>query len=186
MNQGQRAEADPAITPAILRRDPVLAERRDVLRRTLRALPEEMVAALARGLEANAGRLVAGRLFTQRGGGGCAVGVMLRELRPERFSRRRLRPWSITAWRRTISSLGGELGRNPRLRHLEWTFDRAVERVERLCPNLSPTQAASLVGSWFTAEARSELLRRRIEGPIARTSRGPVVRPEVVETSPAA
>src|SRR5919106_1317209 len=180
------APPPPPVDPADLGRDPALAERRTVLRRTLRALPEEMVAALARGLEANAGQLVAGRLFTQRGGGGCAVGVMLRELRPERFSRERLRPWSITAWRRTIASLDGELGRNPRLRHLEWTFDQAVERVERLCPNLPPTPAAGLVGSWFRAEARSELLRRRIEGSIAPSSPGPMVRPEELESSPVA
>jgi hypothetical protein len=185
MNPGRREAALSSVTATLLR-DPVLAERRDVLRRTLRGLPEEMVAALARGLEANAGHLVAGRLFTQRGGGGCAVGVMLRELRPDRFSPHRLRPWSPTAWKRTSAALGGELGRNPRLRHLEWSFDRAVGRVVQLSPSLSPTAAADLVGRWFTSEARAELLRRRIDGPISRTSRSPVVRPEVLEPSPVA
>jgi hypothetical protein len=157
-------------TAAALGTDSVLAERRDVLRRTLRALPNELLAALIRGLEANEDNLVHGRLFTTRGGGGCAVGVMLRELRPDRFSPQRLRPWSIVTWRRTSASLGGEIGRNPRLRHLEWTFDGAVNHIERLC-GISPTAAASLVGRWFRVDAQLELLRRGTDRQVVDATR---------------
>src|SRR3954453_5773346 len=106
-----------------------VAERTPTLRRTLRGLPDTMLAALVRALEKHLHELVPGRLFRDPGGGGCAVGLMLRELDPERYeSRSALGFWMRDRWRRRAHSYP-ELARNPRLRHLEWIFDRSVEEL---------------------------------------------------------
>src|SRR3954471_18222441 len=106
-----------------------VAERTPTLRRTLRGLPDTMLAALVRALENHVHELVPGRLFRDRSGGGCAVGLMLRELDPERYeSGSALRFWLRDRWRRRAHSYP-ELAGNPRLRHLEWIFDRSVEEL---------------------------------------------------------
>jgi hypothetical protein len=144
------------------RDDAALAERRQVMRRSVRGLPDEMVDALARGLERHADRLAAGRLFATAAGGGCAVGVLLRELQPEAYRQGRLHFLLRHAWRRRAASYGGELGRNPRLRHLEWSFDEAVNRTRELEPGCSTHEAARAVGDWLLAEARAEIAWRAL------------------------
>ena len=139
-------------------------QRRQVLRRTLRGLPDPMLAALRRGLEAHADELVAGRLYKSRGGGGCAVGVMLRELDPELGTRGLLRFWLRERWRRGSFSYRGPVGRNPRLKHLEWIFDS-------LAKELGPAAA----GRYVRAEAEREMQWRALAGaPSLRRDRGPV------------
>jgi hypothetical protein len=143
--------------------DELLVERSGVVRRTLRALPDEMLSALDRGLERSSDRLIVGRLFKSRSGGGCAVGVMLQELHPELRSQSRMGFVIKSAWRLGSGSFGGALARNRRLRHLEWSFDLAVERLRELYPGLSGREAAGTVGRWFRAEAQRELDLRRLE-----------------------
>ncbi len=148
--------------------DLVGSEREAVLRRTLRALPDEMLEALARGLERHADRLVGGRLYAGAAGGGCAVGVMLRELEPDAYSRR-LRFWLRHGWRRRVSWYRRRLPQQRRLRHLEWLFDRAVEEARGRLPRSDRGQAAALVGRWIRFEALAELrwrgVRRGFEAP---------------------
>ncbi len=144
-----------------IRFDDELAERLSVARRTLRALPDEMLAALARGLRRHAEDLVPGRLYGAAGGG-CAVGVMLRELDPEAYAGSGMRIALLHGWRRRTRSYGGELGRNPRLRHLEWTFDASVERLRRLRPGTPRREAARLAGGLLLREAERELALRRL------------------------
>src|SRR5919109_1147025 len=126
--------------------DHALAERQQVMRRSVRGLPDEMLDALARGLERHGDRLVAGRLFAGPARGGCAVGVMLRELTPDAYAHGRFYFLLRHGWRRRAASYGGELARNPRLRHLGWSFDKAVKRAQDLSPEQSKQQAARAVG----------------------------------------
>ena len=110
--------APPTVGRA-LAADPELADWEGVLRRTIRALPDEQLQALFTGLEKHADDLVAGRLFRGPSGGGCAVGVMLCELDPGRFAGRGPRFWLRQRWRRSAESYDGEVGTKRRLRHLE-------------------------------------------------------------------
>jgi hypothetical protein len=136
--------------------DAALEERRAVIRRTLRALPDKLLAALSRGLERSSDELVAGRLFRAPSGGGCPVGVMLRELDPEAYRGGPLVFWLRHGWRRRAAWYGDALGRNPRLRHLEWSFDEAVKRTRELQPERSRRDAASAVGEWIRVEVERE------------------------------
>ena len=137
----------------------VRAERGAVLRRTLRAFPDDSLTALVRGLDRAGDKLVAGRLF--RGGdGGCAVGVMLRELDPARYPAGGPRFWVLHSWRRRVRWYRGLARRHPRLQHLEWTFDRASEAGRER--GLSRGQAAAAVGAWVRREAEAELGWRRL------------------------
>lgn len=150
-----------------------VAERTPTLRRTLRGLPDAMLTALIRALEKHRHDLVPGRLFRDRGGGGCAVGLMLRELDPERYeSGSTLRFWLRDRWRRRAHSYP-ELARNPRLRHLEWIFDRSVKE---LAPGARRRRsAAAAVGAWILREARLELGWRRARTALERGSSVAVV-----------
>jgi hypothetical protein len=143
-----------------------LAERRQVMRRTVRALPDEMLRALARGLELHADDLAPGRLF-RGGGGGCAVGVMLRALYPEAYARGGLRFVLRHGWRRRAASYGGELARNPRIRHLEMSFDKAVNQMRALQRGTSKREAARAVGAWLLADTRAELEWRALRRTMA-------------------
>jgi hypothetical protein len=136
-------------------------ERTPTLRRTLRGLHDAMLAALVRGLEKHVHELVPGRLFRDRDGGGCAVGLMLRELDPERYeSRSALRFWLRDRWRRRAHSYP-ELARNPRLRHLEWIFDRSVEELLGVGAADQRAHVTAAVGHWILSEAQLELNWRR-------------------------
>jgi hypothetical protein len=150
-------DATAAVKPPV---SEALAERTPTLRRTLRGLSDSMLAALVRALEKHLHQLVPGRLFRDRDGGGCAVGLMLRELDPGRYeSRSTLRFWLRDRWRRRARSYP-ELARNPRLRHLEWIFDRSVKELEAARSD-SRAGAASAVGGWILSEVRLELDWRR-------------------------
>jgi hypothetical protein len=151
---------------AIFAQDPFLVERAQVLRRTLRALPPAHLAALIHGLTRDGDRLVAGRLFGSPSGGGCAVGVMLRSLDDERFTGSGLRFLLAHRWRRTVRSYHGELGASPRLRHLEWVFDAAVDRVRELHPD-ARREATRVVGRWLLQEAWCEHDWRGLEAALA-------------------
>jgi hypothetical protein len=151
--------------------DEQLAERLSVARRSLRALPDDMLVALACGLRRHADELLPGRLYSAQGG--CPVGVMLRQLDPEAYSGGRLRFALRHGWRRRAGWYGGELARNPRLRHLEWSFDEAVERTRELDPALSRRQAAAVVGAWIRADAEAELDWRRVQGESWRLAASP-------------
>ena len=146
--------------------DPFLRERVQVLRRTLRGLPDRQLDALIDGLVREGDRMVAGRLFAAPSGGGCAVGVMLRALDNERYEAGRLRFLLAHGWRRTVRTYHGELGSSPRLRHLEWVFDAAVDRVRALRPD-ARGDAARLVGRWFLHEACRERDWRGLETSFA-------------------
>jgi hypothetical protein len=147
----------------------LLAERRLVLRRSVRALPGAFLAAMDRGLAKHREQLVPGRLFKSPDGGGCAVGVMLRELEPETYSRGRLRFWLRDRWRGGSRSYHGELARNPRLKHIEWIFDDIVELLRRERPGLSLSEAAALAGDCVREEIARELGWRQVQ----RSARAP-------------
>jgi hypothetical protein len=159
--------------------DAMLADRIQVVRRSLRALPDRLVSALARGLARHEDELVVGHLYGYSGGGGCAVGVMLRELRPERYRVGRLRFWLRHGWRVHASSYRGAVEGSPRLAHLEWTFDAAVQRLRQLDPGLGPRAAARVVGGWFRAEAEAELGWRALRAAALGPSAGPPATSEV-------
>jgi hypothetical protein len=128
--------------------------------RTLRGLSDMHLAALIVGLECHGDDLAPGRLYRSSSGGGCAVGVMVRELRPQEFDGSRLRFWLWHGWRRRARSYGGALAASPRVGHLESLFDRSVKTLQDGDPALTPAQAASLVGRWLAAQAEAELGRR--------------------------
>ena len=134
-----------------------------VLRRSLRALPDPFLAAMARGLEKHRDQLVPGRLFSSADGGGCAVGVMLRELEPETYAGGRLKFWLRDRWRRGSRSYRDAMGRNPRLKHLEWVFDDAVALLRRSPPQPSRRTAAALAGDWVREGIEAELRWRALE-----------------------
>jgi hypothetical protein len=139
-----------------LERDPLLAERRQMLRRTLRGLSRRQLEALSTGLERHGEQLVAGRLFKSTSGGGCAVGVMLREL--DAVPRRGAAGfWLRDRWRRSVTSYPA-IRREPRLRHLEWGFDAAVQRLR--AAGVTRPEAVAAVGRWLRELAGHELAWR--------------------------
>jgi hypothetical protein len=143
-----------------LARDPLLVERRKMLRRTLRGLPDDQLGALVTGLDRHGDELVAGRLFKSTSGGGCAVGVMLREMDAVP-SPGRAAFWLRDRWRRSVTSYG-EVGRQPRLRHLEWGFDAAVSLLRG--GGVSRAEAVTAVGRWLRELAGHELAWRAQTG----------------------
>jgi hypothetical protein len=139
-----------------LARDPMLVERRQMLRRTLRGLSGHQLEALSAGLERHGDQLVTGRLFKASSGGGCAVGVMLREL--DAVSTRGAAGfWLRDRWRRSARSYPA-IRREPRLRHLEWGFDAAVQRLR--AGGVNRTEAVAAVGRWLHELAGHELAWR--------------------------
>lgn len=128
-------------------------ERGQVLNKALRELPVELLDALLRGVLRHADSLAPGALH--KGRGGCAVGMMLHELRGTK-PRRRLR------WRSpTIHEDAPELAsRYPRLGHLELIFDRTCEELaERR--GVEPCDVARDVGLWMAGEVEAEMDSRR-------------------------
>ena len=169
MSPGPPSEYLRHLVPAELARD-----RGPVLVRTLRGLPDEALAALVRGLARGRAELVAGRLFRRGRRRACVVGVMLLELRPERFAVGRVRFLLRHGWRRHAFSYRHDpLARSPRLYHLEWTFDRALHALVDARPELARPEAAALIGRWFAAEAAGELDRRLIRH-LVRTAERPI------------
>jgi hypothetical protein len=149
-------------------RDPLLVERRQMLRRTLRGLSTGQLEALSTGLERHGHELVAGRLYKSAGGGGCAVGVMLRELEAVPKSGT-ARFWLRDRWRRSATSYPA-IRREPRLRHLEWGFDAVVDRLQLAGATRGDALAAA--GQWLLQLAGQELAWRVHTAPAAFASRG--------------
>jgi hypothetical protein len=165
----------------------LVAERGPVLRRALRGLPDEALDALVRGVDRSGDRLAAGRLF--RGSrGGCAVGVMLRELEPEVYAVSGPRFWLLHSWRRRVRWYAGMAKRNPRFQHLEWTFDRAAKALwNGGRSGLSQREAASAIGRWFRHEAVAELEWRRLAaGATSPAKRAAAPASDPAPTQPAA
>ena len=125
-------------------------ERGQVLNKALRELPLELLEALLRGVQRHADSLKPGAL--DRGRGGCAVGMMLHELRGTRPRRLRLR------WRSpTIHEDAPELAsRYPRLAHLELIFDRTCEELAAR-RGLEPCDVARDVGCWMAGQVEAEI-----------------------------
>jgi hypothetical protein len=157
-----------ALVAEQLERDPLLVERRQMLRRTLRGLSRPQLEALASGLERHREELVAGRLFKSTGGGGCAVGVMLRELDavPTRGA---ARFWLRDRWRRSVTSYRA-IRRQPRLRHLEWGFDAAVKRLREA--GVERSEAAAAAGDWLHDLTSQELAWRAATSLLSAGGRG--------------
>src|SRR3954468_10005581 len=109
-----------------------------------------LLEALLRGVRRHADSLAPGALHT--GGGGCAVGMMLHELRGTRPRRFRLR------WRSpTVHEDAPELARRyPRLAHLELIFDRTCEELAAR-RGVEPCEVARDVGLWMAAEVQGEI-----------------------------
>ena len=145
-------QALPEIPPAIA------AERKQVLDRTLRHLPDAALDAMRRGLDRHDGRLRPGRLFSADGG--CAVGVMLRELFPgyevERGLIGRLRPRA-----ESIVDEHPQLAQSlPRLAHIEIWFDATIQICRNRDPSRTVADWAQAVGRWLAGCLYVELERR--------------------------
>jgi hypothetical protein len=142
----------PEIPPAIA------AERKPVLDRALRHLPDGVLAAMRRGLDRHDGRLYPGKLFSDEGG--CAVGVMLRELFPGYRANRGL----IGRLRRPKDSIVDEhpqLARSlPRLVHIEIWFDATIEACRERDASRTVAEWAQAVGRWLAGCLYVELDRR--------------------------
>jgi hypothetical protein len=139
----------PSPMPADLAR-----ERGEVLHKALRTLPLELLEPLLRGVRRDADSLVPGALYS--GKGGCAVGLMLDELRGGRR-------WRLRRRSPTIHEDAPEIVReHPRLAHLEFIFDRTCEELaERL--GISVCDAAPAVGLWMAGEVAAEINLRHME-----------------------
>ena len=130
-----------------------------MLDRTLRHLPDAVLDAMRRGLDRHDGRLHPGKLFSDDGG--CAVGVMLRELFPgyqvERGLIGRLRPRA-----ESILDEHPRLARSlPRLAHIEIWFDTTIEVCRERDPHRTVAEWAQAVGRWCAGCLHAELERRR-------------------------
>jgi hypothetical protein len=130
------------------------AERGAVLHRALRELPVGLLKPLLAGIRRHADSLVPGSL--QRGNGGCAVAMMLRELEADVPRRRRRRSMTIWDERPKLAR------RHPRLGHIEVIFDRTcLALLER--HHFSEAEAGRIVGLWMAAETQAEIVLRHVE-----------------------
>jgi hypothetical protein len=133
----------------------IASERGEILHQALRELPVELLAPLLRGVRRHADRLVPGSLYN--GQGGCAVGMMLDELRDARPRRRFRRP------KPTLRQEAPGIARAyPRMAHIEYVFDSTCKRLgHRL--RVEPSDVASTVGLWMAAEVQAEINLRHME-----------------------
>ena len=128
-------------------------ERGQILRKALSDLPVALLEPLLRGVRTHADVLAPGSLH--QGRGGCAIGMMLHQLRGTR-PRRALR------WRSpTIHEAAPDIARRyPRLGHIEFIYDNTCYAVaERL--GASPCEVARDVGLWMAGHVQAELDGRR-------------------------
>ncbi len=141
-----------------------------LLHRALRELPVALLEPMLTGLRRHADALAAGSLYSDDGGG-CAVGMMLREIseRPDASAEAPRRPLARLWPRRlrfqspTIREERPDLAKaNPRLHHLELIFDVTCERMVGAL-GLSPCEAARSVGLWMAAETQAEINLRHVE-----------------------
>ena len=138
----------------------VAVERKQVLDRALQHLPNEVLDAMRRGLDRHDGRLRPGKLFSAEGG--CAVGVMLRELYPRYRAERgligRLRPP-----KQSIVDEHPQLAQSlPRLVHVEIWFDFTVQACRERDPSRTVAEWAQAVGRWCAGCLYVELERREM------------------------
>jgi hypothetical protein len=147
----------------------VIVDRGVVIARALKKMPDAVLEAMIVGLESNIDRLCTGRLFNEDGGG-CVVGVTLKELYPTRYDPSRVR-WR---YQRQMKGIGWDpeiAKRHVRLSHVELAFDSCVEMTRAARPELAAATVIRAVGVWFSVEAQAELERRR--RPLAPTGRRP-------------
>lgn len=152
----------------------IVAERSVVLHRALRGLPLTLLEPLLRGLRRHADSLVPGHLVA--GNGGCALGMMLRELSadpglqgnealPPRRRRRgaSLRDPSIyETWPQLTKAY-------PRLPHVEIIFDATCEELGQRT-GLPEDDIPRMVGLWMAAETQSEINMRHMEETAAQAA----------------
>jgi len=122
--------------------------------------PRLICSRLEQGLRIQGDRLVSGRLYGPYAGGGCAVGILLRELDPAEYSRGRLHFLLRHRWRRTSGSYRQLRRANPRLRHLERIFDKSVELVHKRGSFPGERSVIRAVGAWIALRTSEELSRR--------------------------
>jgi hypothetical protein len=134
----------------------------DPLQRVVQGLPDPLLAALVSGLDRHGDNLMPGRLFW-RDGRSCAVGAMLRELRPADFKVGRLRFWWRHGRRSSAVSYGGVCAECASVGQLERLYDESVKSLHGGSEHTSYatlTEFARTVGSWIHATAETELGRR--------------------------
>ncbi len=145
----------------------IVGDRGVVLHRALRGLPLTLLEPLLRGLRRHADSLVPGHLVA--GNGGCALGVMLRELSADRSwqasgalpPRRRRRgasprdPSIYETWPQLSKAY-------PRLPHVEIIFDATCEELAQRT-DLPQEDVPRVVGLWMAAETQSEINMRHME-----------------------
>jgi hypothetical protein len=121
-----------------------------------------MLSALAHGLERHAGRLQAGRLYADYDGGGCAVGVMLRELSPADYRQGRLRFWARRRRHQSVLTERVSFDRSlvTRLSHVEMCFDRTAMTLCEEIEDGDATTAANATGRWMAERCREQLRAR--------------------------
>jgi hypothetical protein len=140
--------------------------REPVLAKVLSHLPDEILSALAHGLERHAGRLEAGRLYSDYDGGGCAVGVMLRELSPAEYEQGRLQFWARRRRHRSVLTerVPFEPSLVTRLSHVEMCFDRTAFTLCEHVGGEDVRAAANTTGRWIAEECRQQLRTRSRAG----------------------
>jgi hypothetical protein len=144
---------------------PVARHREHVLDMVLGHLPDELLSALALGLERHAGRLIAGQLYDAHDGGGCAVGVMLRELSPSAYRTGRVRFRVRRHRHRSVLTERTDFDHSllTRLSHIEMCFDRTAVSLSEHTGAPDLPAAANATGRWM-AEACRRRLRTRNRG----------------------
>jgi hypothetical protein len=137
-----------------------------VLARVLSHLPDDVLSALAHGLERHAGRLEPGRLYGDHDGGGCAVGVMLRELSPSEYERGRLQFWARRRRHESVLTERVPFDRSvvTRLSHVEMCFDRTASTLCEHAEAEDPETAANATGRWMAEGCREHLRARSRAG----------------------
>lgn len=124
-------------------------------------LSDAILDALVSALVKHADNLAPGRLYG-RGGAGCAVGVMLRELFPATCGPGRWNPWQRARRNRTVrQQIGDRLGADTvRLEHIEHCFDAACDAIARRRLRMSAAASARRVGLWMACGLADERARR--------------------------
>ena len=137
--------AKPTPLPA-----PLARERAAVLHRALEGIPLDLLEPLLAGLRRHADCLSPGHLAA--GDGGCAVGMMLRELAVD--------PGRQASVYDSLPELSKAY---PRLPHLEIIYDATCEEAEG-STTMDPEEIPRAVGLWMAAETQAEITVRHLEG----------------------
>lgn len=136
------------------------AHRDETLRGIATHLSDPILDALGSAIVTHADHLSPGRLYN-RSGGGCAVGVLLRELYPETCGPGRV-SWLRARRRYTIRQETGDLlGPDTlRLEHIERCFDATCRAVACHNPSMRRGETARHVGLWMACILADERARR--------------------------